>query len=29
MPSNRIIIQIDEVTNSCFVAMPFHPIFDK
>lgn len=29
MPHSRVLIQLGEVTNSCFVAMPFHPLYDK
>jgi hypothetical protein len=27
MPASRVIVQLDEVTNSCFVAMPFHALY--
>ena len=29
MAESRVIVELDEVTNSCFVVMPFHPLFGK
>ena len=29
MAASRVVIQLDEVTNYCFVVMPFHPLFGK
>jgi hypothetical protein len=28
MATSRVIVQLEEVTNSCFVAMPFHSLYD-
>lgn len=28
MAASRVIVQLEELTNSCFVAMPFHPLFE-
>lgn len=28
MAASRVIVQLEEVTNSCFVAMPFHPLYE-
>lgn len=28
MVTSRVIIQLEEVTNSCFVVMPFHPLYE-
>jgi hypothetical protein len=28
MIAGRVVVQLEEVTNSCFVVMPFHPLFD-
>jgi hypothetical protein len=27
MPSSKIVVQLDQVTNSCFVVMPFEPLY--
>jgi hypothetical protein len=29
MPQSRVVVQLGEVTNSCFVVMPFLPLFGK
>ena len=29
MATSRVVIRLDEVTNTCFVVMPFHPLFGK
>lgn len=29
MTASRVLVQLDEVTNSCFVVMPFHPLFGE
>lgn len=28
MKASRVIVQLEEVTNSCFVVMPFHPLYE-
>lgn len=28
MAASRVIVQLDELTNSCFVVMPFHALFE-
>ena len=28
MACSRVIVQIEEVTNSCFIVMPFHPLYE-
>lgn len=29
MATSRVTVQLDEVTNTCFVVMPFHPLYGK
>jgi len=28
MAASRVIVQLEEITNSCFVVMPFHPLYE-
>jgi len=28
MAASRVVVQLEEVTNSCFVVMPFHPLYE-
>ena len=28
MPTSRVIVQLEEVTNTCFVVMPFHALYE-
>ena len=29
MATSHVVVRLDEVTNSCFVVMPFHPLYGK
>jgi hypothetical protein len=28
MPTSRVIVQLEDITNTCFVAMPFHALYE-